>query len=328
MTSDILNGRQLHGLNLHGLTLKGLSAVMPAATVVMMAIFAANAQAFLSRDNLIAVIAQNADLFVISVAFAMLLMAGYVDLSVGSAMAACGVAAGVTFNAVGVLPGLLVGLGVGLTIGLINGCLIGLLQISPIVVTLGMLAAARGVALALSPDSVFGFPSGVRKLGAGAFVGIPYIVWIALLAATIGITIMGLTPLGRRILAVGVNPRAAYLVGIPVKRMVFALYIAVGLAAGVGGIVMVAQLDSAPSGTLGIGFETTVLTAVLLGGIPFTGGRGSLWRVLLGAWFISALQNGLTLMNVGPQVADIASGTVLVVAAGLETLQLQLRKRL
>lgn len=76
------------------------------------------------------------------------------------------------------------------------------------------------------------------------------------------------------------------------------------------------------------GYETTVLTAVLLGGVPFAGGRGNMWRVLLGVWFLAVLQNGLTLMNVNPQLNQIISGSVLVLAAGLQVLQGYLRKRI
>ncbi len=96
------------------------------------------------------------------------------------------------------------------------------------------------------------------------------------------------------------NARASYLVGIPVKRLSVLLYVVVGLAAGIAGVLQVARLDSAPpSGTLGVGFEVTVLTAVLLGGVPFNGGRGSVLRVVLGVWLIAILKNGLTLLNLG-----------------------------
>ncbi|WP_220340713.1 ABC transporter permease [Microbacterium ureisolvens] len=310
------------------LVIRALSAVMPLATVVMMIVFAVNTRSFLTVDNLVAVIAQNAALFIVAIAFAILLMAGYVDLSVGSTMALAGVAAGLAFNSVGVVPGIMAALIVGLAVGVFNGLLIGRFGMSALIVTLGVLAAARGIAMTLAPDSIYGFPDAVRVLGAGSFLGVPYIVWIAVAVAAAGLFVMGITPIGRHVLAIGVNPRAAFLVGIPVKRVVFALYAVVGLAAGLSGLVMVARLDSAPSGTLGLGFEVTVLTAVLLGGVPFTGGRGSLWKVLLGVWFIAIIKNGLTLMNVGPEVANVVSGCVLILAAGLETLQHVLRRRL
>lgn len=315
------------GLDRKTLILKSLSAVLPIATIVMMIYFAINTSSFFTAGNLMAVVAQNAALFIVATVFAMLLMAGYVDLSVGSVMALCGVVAALTFNNFGVFPGIAAALLVGLALGAFNGILIGFFNISAIVVTLGLLAAARGIAQALAPNSVFGFPAPVRSFGSGDFLGIDYVVWVALLVVAAGLVIMGLTPFGKHILAVGVNPRAAFLVGLPVRLLVIALYVFTGLAAAVAGLVSVARLDSAPSGTLGAGFEVTVLTAVLLGGVPFNGGRGALWRVLVGVWFIAVLRNGLTLMNVGPEVANIVSGLVLILAAGLEALRLHLTKK-
>ncbi|WP_146340057.1 ABC transporter permease [Nesterenkonia sp. NBAIMH1] len=308
--------------------LTAIAAVMPVATVLLMVYFTLNTASFLTVANLLTVITQNAPLFIISMAFAMLLMAGYVDLSVGSTMAVAGVTGAIAFGPLGFLGGSLVAITVGAAVGLINGTLIGYLSISPIVVTLGMLAAGRGTAMALAPDPLFGFGEGAQAFGSGDFLGISYIAWVAIGVAAICIFIMGTTAVGKHVLAIGVNKRAAFLTGIKVKTTVFALYIGVGVAAGIAGLVLVTRLDSAPAGTLGSGFEVTVLSAVLLGGIPFTGGRGSLWRVLLGVWFIAVLRNGLTLMNVGSEMVNIVSGIVLICAAGLEALRMYLRQKL
>lgn len=305
-----------------------IGAVMPIATILLMAYFTVNTNAFLTVGNLLAVITQNAPLFIVSMAFAMLLMAGYVDLSVGSTMAVAGVAGGLAFGPLGFLGGSLVAIAVGAAVGLINGALVGFLSISPIVVTLGMLATGRGMAMWLSPDPLFGFGDTVRAFGSGSLFGVSYIAWVAIAVAAVCIFIMSATAVGKHVLAIGVNKRAAFLTGIKVKTTVFSLYIGVGVAAGIAGLVQVARLDSAPSGTLGTGFEVTVLSAVLLGGIPFTGGRGNLWRVLLGVWFIAVLRNGLTLMNVGSEMVNIVSGIVLICAAGLEALRMYLRQKL
>ncbi|MFD1330620.1 ABC transporter permease [Methylopila musalis] len=300
---------------------------MPMATIALMLFFALNTKAFLSVDNFTALISQNAAVIIITVAFAMLLMAGYVDLSVGSVMGLTGVVAGLMFLHVGVVAGIVSALALGLAWGLMNGVLIGVCGLSPIVVTLGGLAAARGVALALAPNAVYGFPDFVVELGSGRIVGLAYIGWIALAVAAAGIVVMAQTPFGKHILAIGINARAAFLVGVRVKRTILLLYTMTGLAVALGALLIVARLDSAPSGTLGVGMEITVLTAALLGGIPFTGGRGSMWRVLLGIWFLIVLRNGLALMNVGTEFTNIISGSVLVAAAGLEMLQMHLRKR-
>lgn len=304
-----------------------IDAVMPLATVGLMVFFAVARPVFLTRDNLLVVATQIAPLMVVAIGAALLLMAGYVDLSVGSIMAVSGVSAGLVFQSSGVLPGILVGLAVGLAAGALNGALVGTLNLSPIVVTLGMLAAGRGLAQFLAPGSVFGFPEPVSSFGTGKLFGVSYLVIIALAAIAVAMIIMNSLPFGRHVIAVGVNARAAFLSGIPVKRLVFLLYLAIGLLASVAGLLTVARLDSAPSGTLGAGFEISVLTAVLLGGIPFNGGRGALWRVVLGVWLMGILANGITLMNVGPEVSGMLTGAVLVLAAGLEGLRFWVRRR-
>ncbi len=304
-----------------------VSWVMPAATVVLMAYFSFATENFLSFDNLAAVLTQNAAVFIVAAAAAMLLMAGYADLSVGSMLALAGVSAGLAFTHHGVVAGIVVGLVVGLLVGTVNGVLIGVLEMSPIVVTLGGLAAWRALAQYLAPDSVFGFPDAVGDFAIGRFLGLTWIAWIAIVVCASAVAVMALLPMGRHIQAIGVNARAAFLVGIRVKGTVLALYAAVGLAVGLAALLQVARLDSAPSGTLGVGFEVTVLTAVLLGGIPFTGGRGSMWRVLVGVWLIAVLKNGLTLLNYGPEVAGMVTGAVLVVAAALEAVAVAARRR-
>lgn len=302
--------------------------VMPVATVLLMAYFASSTSSFLTPENISAIATQNAHTFVVAAVVAMLVMAGYADLSVGSVMALAGVSAGLAFIEFGFVGGVVVGLVVGMLAGALNGVLIGYWLFSPIVVTLGMLAAARGLAQFLAPGSLFGFPEEVGAFGSGSIFGVSYLVLIAAVICVAVMLIMARRPLGRHVVAVGVNPRAAFLSGISVKRLVFWLYLVGGVAAGLAGVLQVARLNSAPSSSLGLSFEVTILTAILLGGIPFTGGRGSIWRVLLGVWLIGMLRNGLTLMNVGVEVSGIVTGVVLIVAAGLEAVRANIRKRI
>lgn len=304
-----------------------IDAVMPIATIALMVFFAISRPVFLTVDNLLVVAMQVAPLMILATGAALLLMAGYFDLSVGSIMAVSGVSAGLVFQSHGVLLGVVVGLAVGVAAGALNGVLIGTFRLSPIVVTLGMLAAGRGLAQFLAPGSIYGFPESVSSFGAGKIFGVSYLVILAAVAVLIAMAVMNWLPIGRHVIAVGVNPRAAFLAGISVRRLVFCLYLLIGALAAVAGLLTVARLDSAPSGTLGAGFEISVLTAVLLGGIPFTGGRGTLWRVVLGVWLMGILANGITLLNVGPEVSGILTGAVLVLAAGLEGLRFWVRKK-
>lgn len=300
---------------------------LPGATALLMVYFAVTTESFLQVDNFAAILTQNAALFIVASMAGILLMAGYADLSVGSTLALAGVVAGSAFTHQGVVTGLIAGLLVGLAVGVLNGVLIGVFELSPIVVTLGGLAAWRALAQFIAPGSIYGFPDAVGNIAVDRFLGLTWVAWIAIVISLGAVLAMALLPIGRHVQAIGVNPRAAFLVGIRVKSTVLKLYAVVGLAVGLAAVLQIARLDSAPSGTLGVGFEVTVLTAVLLGGIPFAGGRGSLWRVLVGAWLIAILNNGLTLLNYGTEVAGMMTGGVLVVAAGLEALAVAGRRR-
>jgi ribose transport system permease protein len=123
---------------------------------------------------------------------------------------------------------------------------------------------------------------------------------------------------GRHVYAVGVNQEAAYFSGINVRRLPLLHFVASGAAAGLGGIITIARIDAAPSGSLGVGFELSALTAVLLGGVAFGGGRGSVFGIVLGVLFLGVLQNGLAIMNVSFANQQIANGLALVVATALE----------
>ncbi|WP_413733892.1 ABC transporter permease [Sodalis sp. RH21] len=292
--------------------------ILPVATVALMAWFSTRTPVFFTVDNLLAIATQNAPTFIVASVFAMLMMAGYVDLSVGSVLALVGVCAGLALNSWGLVPGIIVGLAVGAAAGTLNGVLIGMLSFSPIVVTLGGLAAARGLAQYFGQGSIYGFPDAFANFGSAATFGLPNLVIVAALLGIACIIATSCFPIGRQIIAIGVNPRAAFLIGIRVRLVVTALYILTGLAVGIAGLLQIARLNSAPSGTLGDGFEVIILTAVLLGGVPFTGGKGSIWRVLVGVWLIGTLRNGLILLDIGTELSGIITGGVLVMAAALE----------
>jgi ribose transport system permease protein len=211
---------------------------------------------------------------------------------------------------------LLVGLGWGLT----TGYLVAYLGFSPVVVTLGGLAGARGVAEILSKGfTKYGFGDGFARLGNGEFLGIDTPVWIFAMVFLGGAYAWYQTPLGRHTIAIGAERNAAHSLGVATKRIPFLLYGASGLAAALGGLIVASQLD-ASSLSIGINLELSVLSAILLGGVSFTGGRGSLFGVLLGVLFIGALDNGLIQMNVGPYFQRAAVGLALVLAAGLDVL--------
>ncbi len=297
------------------------TAALPAAVLLLALFFYIQAPVFLTPRNLISITVQVAALMTIAIPFSILLMAGKVDLSVGSLLGLSGVVAGLCFPVMGTVGTVLFTLAVGLVVGLVNGFLISWLSMSPIIVTLGALTLMRGLAQYLSPAPLFGFPEDFSYLGYGVVFGLPILTWIMLAVLVAGIAFTRLSPVGRHTIAIGVNERAAYLVGIRVKLTILLLYGVVGVAAATAGLMTIARINSAPSGTLGVGMELSVLTAVLLGGVPFTGGKGSLPRVALGVLLLGMLSNGLILMNVPTEASLMLTGLVLVVAAALDVLR-------
>ena len=289
------------------------------AVPALIIFFALTAPNFLTVENFRDMFRLNSTVLVIAVPMALLLIAGLVDLSVGSVLALGAVVGGLLMtNGVPVAIAVAIGIAVGAGVGVLNGTMIALLRFSPIIVTLGMLGAVRGITQWIAPNPVYGFDQSFIDFGTLDFLGVPYVGWVTIGVLLAAGGILRFMPVGRHIYAIGVNSEAAYLSGVRVRRVGLALYIATGAAAALGGVMLAAQLDSAPSGSLGIGIELDVLTAVLLGGVAFEGGRGTMRGVVLGVAFLAILQNGLTISNSPASVALTIKGLALVFAASLD----------
>jgi ribose transport system permease protein len=291
------------------------------ALLIIVVYFATQSSRYLTLNNLHVVLLQVAVVGIIAVPGAMLIMAGYVDLAIGS----IAVLASIVFGELMTLgwnvgAAFVVALASGLGWGLATGYLVAYLGFSPVVVTLGGLAGARGVAEILSKGfTKYGFGDVFAQLGNGEFLGIDTPVWLFLLVF-LGVSYAWYhTPLGRHTIAIGAERAAAHSLGVATRRIPFLLYGFSGLAAALGGLIVTSQLD-ASSLSIGVNLELSVLSAILLGGVSFTGGRGSLFGVLLGVLFIGALDNGLVQMNVGPYFQRAAVGLALVLAAALDVL--------
>jgi ribose/xylose/arabinose/galactoside ABC-type transport system permease subunit len=286
----------------------------------MFVYFALRGEGFSSTVNLENVALQSAVLCIVSVAVGFVMIAGYIDLSVGSVMGFAGVAAGYLMTQTHWSPvwASIVGVTLGAAAGLVNGVLVAYFGFSALIVTLGMLTIVRGGTFAITQETFYGFGPGFGKLGSGDFLGVPIPVWIAAVVCVVGGIFLKFMAGGRHVYAVGVNQEAAYFSGINVRRIPLLLFIVSGAAAGLGGIITIARIDAAPSGSLGVGFELSALTAVLLGGVSFTGGRGTVFGIVLGVLFLGVLQNGLAIMNVSFANQQIANGLALVVATALE----------
>jgi ribose transport system permease protein len=283
---------------------------------------------FLTQSNLLVILLQVSILGMVAVPGAMLLLSGKLDLSVGSVAGLSAACFGQFNKIIGLPIGLSIAgaLAVGGLWGLMNGVLVSYFKFSPVIVTLGGYAGAAGVAQTITSDATrYGFGSAFAVLGNGLIVGIPVPVVIFAGVFLVGAYCWCQTPIGRHLTGIGANNDAAQAVGVATRRLPCIIYVLSGIAAASGGLILTSQLDGA-SVQIGTGLELQVLTAILLGGVAFNGGRGSLWGTLAGILFIGVLDDGLILVNVGPYVADLAVGAALVAAAGFDVLYQRLER--
>ncbi|WP_432514565.1 ABC transporter permease [Kineococcus sp. SYSU DK001] len=298
--------------------------------VVMVVALQVSTGSALAWPNLRGVLLDAAVIAVVAVPSAVLVICGYIDLSVGSTLALGGVVAGKVMAGGDGNPVVAVVLAValGALVGLVNGVLSTHLGLSSFIVTLGSLTAVRGAAQLVSPLPVNTFGDAFGFLGVGTLAGVPLAVWLAVVALVVAGVVLTCTPVGRHVYAIGVNREAAFLSGVSVRRVPLVVFVLSGAAAAFAGVVTVARLNSAPAGQLGLGFELQVLTAVLLGGVALTGGEGGMFGVAIGVLFLGVLRNGLTLLDVTTFWQSVASGLALVAAIALARGTHAVRRRL
>lgn len=294
--------------------------ILLVALLGLIAVFSLRSPAFLTASNFEVILTNYAAVGIVAAAMALLVIAGNVDLSVGSNIGLSGMVTALCLSRFGLSPaaGFAAGVATGAAIGVVNGLLCGVLGFNPIIVTLGMLALLRGATLLINATEVYGLGDTFFWLGNGDLFGLPVLLWVVLLAFGAAALVTSTTVWGRYIYAVGINRHAAFLAAVPVRSLLFALHVAVGAAAGLAGVFLAARLDGASPGSLGLQLEMQVLTIVLLGGVAFAGGRGRLFGVVTAWLFLGVLDNGLTLLNVPPFVQLVASGLALVFAASLD----------
>ncbi|ESX13847.1 ABC transporter ATP-binding protein [Mesorhizobium sp. LSJC265A00] len=271
-------------------------------------------KSFFSLDNFVVIGVNSTSILIAVLGTSSLLIAGYVDLSIGSMVALIGIITAKVAVATQSAPlAICVGLGLGLLLGLLNGLLVRRLSISPLIVTLAMLALYGGLAFVVSSTAVYGFPEALLELGRGKIFGIQYTVIIAASVFVIGAFVLTSTVTGLRLYAIGGDPRAAELCGIPVGRTVVGLYAANGLLIGLVSVLIAGRLGSITP-TIGVRFELDVLTAAILGGVAFSGGSGRPLGIAIGVATIGILNAGLIFVGLQSWWQSISVGSMLLLA--------------
>jgi ribose transport system permease protein len=292
------------------------------ALIILCVVLSLATDKFLTTSNLLNVLVQMSVVGIAAVGGTFVIITSGIDLSVGSNVALSGMVAAYTMKELGAsgLVGLLVALAVGALVGVINGTSVTVLRLTPFIATLAVLAMCRGLTQQVSQgQTIFGFPPNFTFLGNGRIAGIQAPVVITIIVFAVGWFVLTRTTFGQQVYAVGGNREAARLAGIPVKRVIFSVYVLAGLCAGLAGIVLAGRLNSALSSSA-TGLELQVIAAVVIGGTSLFGGRGSLVGTFIGALLIGVINNGLTLLNVNPFWTQFIQGVVIFVAVLLDAL--------
>lgn len=265
---------------------------------LFMAVVALNAPAFLSKGNLLDVLRQVSITGTIALGVTFVVIAGRLDLSVGSGLTLLTIIVVDQHNHTGPFGAILLTLAGGLAIGAWNGLLVGWLRFNALIVTLAMLSVLQGLALWYSGGSNVNVavPGWFAVFGRGSWLGIPVPVFLMLGLAVAAALLLQRSRFGRAIFAVGGNETAAAYSGISTARTVFLAYLLSGLATAIGAIIMGSRVMGAQS-TIGQGYELNVLAGIILGGTSLLGGAGSIWRTLWGVLMLGLIQNGLILMG-------------------------------
>lgn len=285
--------------------------------ILCMALFIAT-PVFLTVPNIINIGIQAAVVAIMAFGMTFVIVTSGIDLSVGSVAALSAMVSAWMFSNVG-LPGwltLIIGLLIGLLAGAASGLAIAYGKLPAFIATLAMMSVARGLTLVISGGTPVATSGAVNHLGAD-LGPIPVPVIMLALAGVVCWFILSRTVLGRSLYAIGGNEEAARLSGIPVRRILVAVYALAGLFAGLAGLVLAGRLSSAQP-QAGLGYELDAIAAVVIGGASLLGGSGKASGTFIGAVLLAVIRNGLNILNVSSFWQQVVIGCVIALAVGFD----------
>ncbi|NUR89913.1 MAG: ABC transporter permease [Nonomuraea sp.] len=301
-----------------------------ALLVVVFGIGAVVSPEFATMSNLSFALSDLGEIALIALAMTMLVVAAEVDLSVASVLGLSSALVGELWDGgmpiETIIPLVVV---VGAVCGLVNGLLVTRLGLPSLAVTIGTLALYRGLAYVVLGDrAVAQFPPAYAQLAVGDVPGtpIPYPIALFIVLAVIVGIVLHATGFGRSLFAIGAQEQAAFFAGIRVKRIKLILFVLSGTVAAFAGVVFTLRYGSARADN-GVGIELAVIAAVLLGGVDFDGGKGTLGGVIAGVLLIGLLRNLLMLGDVSTEIQSIVTGLLLIVSV-LTPRLISLRRRI
>jgi inositol transport system permease protein len=282
---------------------------------------------FLTPTNISVILNQVSVNAILAFGVTFVIIAGGIDLSLGSLVAVCGVVVALLSqnNEYSLWLAIIGTLIAGIALGALNGIIVVLTKVPPFIVTLGTMTIGRGVALILSKGRpISDLNESLNFLGNGDLLGIPIpILFLVLSYATCHI-LLTKTIFGRYVKAIGGNEMASYVAGVRVNRIKLYVYMISGLFAALAGILLTARINTGQPNA-GLGFELDAIAAVIIGGTSTRGGKGTITGTLLGVLFIGVINNGLDLINVSAYWQQVIMGGIIILAVVLDGLYQKLK---
>ncbi|RFA13159.1 sugar ABC transporter permease [Subtercola boreus] len=295
--------------------------------ILLLIIAGFSTSAFFTTQNLTNLVLQASVIGIVTLAQFIVVLTGGIDISVGSVVGLAGVLAAGLFSGTSVPLAILVAVLTGAAIGAINGWLVAFRGLEAFIVTLGMLALARGLVYAytegipVSPDA-----TDFRAIASSTVLGFPLIGILWLLLAVVIAFLVRRTVFGRRVYASGSNKEAARAAGIPVRSTIFLVYVIAGVLSGFAGFLLASRVGVGTP-TAGTGYELNAIAAVVIGGTSLVGGKGRVFGAVVGTLIFAVISNLLVLLNVSTYLQDAFRGALILVAVLLTTIQFSKRKK-
>lgn len=286
-------------------------------TVVLMIALTLLSDSFLTVQNLLNILNQNAPLAIMASAMTLVIIAGGFDLSVGAIFAMGAVASAWIALHFDPYVGLLLSPFIGLAMGVVNGLVITLLRVHSFLATIATSLIFKGIAVVLSDGRLI--PVRMPEftwLGREKLWGVFIAIWVMVIFALLLTFVLTRTSLGRQILAVGGNAEAAVLSGIRADRIRVITFAIAGFAAGLAAAIATSRVSMGQA-SAGAGFELDAIAAVILGGTSIYGGVGAIWRSVAGVLLLALINNGFNILNADPFYRDLTTGLIILAAIGV-----------
>jgi rhamnose transport system permease protein len=303
-----------------------------ALIALLLVIVTIRSPGFVSGKNIQRIVNDTSILVMVSIGQFFVILAGGIDLSVGSIIGFSGMAASMLNESNPALPAivvLLAGVSIGMLLGAVNGFVVAFGKVPPIIVTLGSMSIFRGLTFVLSKGqwvTAHEMTESYMRLPHGDFLGVSNLIWWGVLVSVVLYYFSNYTRSGRQVFALGGNKTAAKFVGISERKITMMIFTISGIVSGLAGVMWTARYAAAVNETA-TGFELQTVAACVIGGVSIAGGSGAVPGVILGALFIGIINNALPVVDLSPFYQLLIQGTIVLFAMLINTVSERRREK-